>query len=136
MATYNKHNIFVENLSDGVHNCSSDQFVVYLTNTLPTAANSVIADITEISYTNLSSRNLTATTHGQTGGTYTQLFADLVLTASGGSVGPFRYVGIFNTTPTSPLDPLVSWYDYGSSITLLDTETLTTDFTTSTWTIT
>ena len=134
MATYNKFNQFIEDLHDKVHHCGTDQFTVFLTNSAPVATNSVIADITEASYTNCSSRNLTTSTHSETSGTYTQLFADLVLTASGGTVGPFRYVGIFNNTPTSPADPLVGWYDYGSSITLADTETFTTDFTTSTWT--
>lgn len=135
MPAFNKINLFVEDLSDGVHNCGSDQFTVALTNTAPVATNTVLANLTEISYTNLSSRNLTTSTHSETSGTYTQLFADLVLTASGGSVGPFRYVAIYNNTPTSPADPLVGWYDYGSSITLADGETLTIDFTTSTWTI-
>jgi hypothetical protein len=35
---------------------------------------------------------------------------------------------LYNDTPTSPADPLVGWWDYGSSITLLDTETFTVDF--------
>lgn len=135
MATANKFNQFVEDLSDKVHHCGTDQFTVSLTNTAPVATNSVVADLTEVSYTNCSSRDLTTSTHSESSGTYTQLFADLVLTASGGSIGPFRYGVIFNNTPTSPADPLVQWYDYGSSITVLDGETFTFDFTTSTWTI-
>ena len=135
MATFNKFNQFVEDLAEGVHTCSTDQFTVALTNSAPVATNTVLANLTEISYTNCSSRNLTTSTSSQTSGTFTQLFADLVLTASGGTVGPFRYVTIYNNTPTSPADPLVGWYDYGSSITLADTETLTIDFTTSSFTI-
>lgn len=128
MATFNKHNSWAEYMVEAA-NLGSDQFVVYLTNTLPTAANSVLADITQITYTNLSSRNLTTASSSQTGGTYTLVFNDLTLTASGGSVGPFRYVGIYDDTVTSPAaDPLVGWYDYGSSITLADTETLLVDF--------
>ena len=137
MAAFNKFNQFVEDLSDGVHNCGSDQFVVALcaAANAPVATNTVLANLTQISYTNLSSRNLTTSTHAESAGTYTQLFADLVLTASGGSVAAFRYVVIYNDTPTSPADPLVGWYDYGSDLTLADTETLTIDFTTSTWTL-
>ena len=135
MATYNKFNQFVEDIAHGVHTCDTDQFVVALTNSAPVATNTVLANITEVSYTNLSSRNLTTSTSSQTSGTYTQLFADLVLTSSGGTTGPFRYVVIYNDTPTSPADPLVCWYDYGSSITLQDSETLTIDFTTSTFTL-
>ncbi len=35
---------------------------------------------------------------------------------------------IYNSTPTSPLKPLIGWWDYGSSITLNDTETFTVGF--------
>lgn len=136
MAAYNKFNQFVEDLAEGVHTCSTDQFVVALTAAAnaPVATNSVLANLTEISYTNLSSRNLTTSSSGQTSGTFTQLFNDLVLTASG-AVATFRYVVIYNDTPTSPADPLVCWYDYGSDLTLASGETLTIDFTTSTFTI-
>src|SRR5690349_5171341 len=111
-----------------VANCGTDQFKIALTNSAPVATNSVLADLTEITYTNLSSRNITTTSSSQTTGTESLVLADLVLTASGGSVGPFRYVVVYDDTPTSPADPLVCWYDYGSSITLADGETLTIDF--------
>lgn len=125
MATFNKHNSWVEYMVEGA-NLGSDSFVVYLTNSAPSASNSVLADITQITYTNLSSRTLTTSSSSQTSGTHTLVFNDLTLTASGGSVGPFRYVGIYDDTLAS--DPLVGWYDYGSSITLADTETLLIDF--------
>ena len=129
MATYTKFHAFVEHLAEKVHNLGSDQLVVALTNTAPTAAsNTVRADLTEISYTNCSSRNITTSSSAQTSGTYKLVLADLTLTASGGSVGPFRYAVIYNDTPTSPADPLIAYYDYGSSITLADTETLLIDF--------
>jgi hypothetical protein len=128
MATFNKINAFVENLAEKVHNLGSDQLVVALTNSAPIASNSVLADLTQITYTNCSSRNITTSTSSQTSGLYKLVLTDLVLTASGGSVGPFRYVAIYNDTPTSPADPLIGWYDYGSSITLAAGETLTIDF--------
>jgi len=137
MATFNKFQQYVEDLAHGVHNNSSDQFTIFLTTNanIPVAADAVLADITEISYTNLSSRNLTTSTSTQTTGTYLLLLADLVLTASG-AVATFRHVGIYNNTPSSPLDPLVSHYDFGSDLTLASGETLTIDFTTSTYTLT
>lgn len=137
MATYNKFNQTVEDWLEGVYTSSTDQFVVALTAAAnaPVATNSVLANLTQISYTNLSSRNLTTSSSGQTSGTFTQLFNDLVLTASG-AVATFRYVVIYNDTPTSPADPLLCWYDYGSDLTLASGETLTIDFTTSTFTVT
>lgn len=137
MAAYNKHDSFVENLAEKVHNLQSDAITAALTASAnaPVAGNTVLANLTQISYTNLSARVFTVTTSAQTSGTYTWLLADLTLTASGGAVAAFRYVDIYNDTPTSPADPLIGWYDYGSSLTLADTETLLIDFTTSTFTL-
>lgn len=91
------------------------------------ATNSVLADLTEISYTNLSTRAITTTSSTQTSGTYTLVLVDHVLTASG-AVATFRYVAIYNDTPTSPLDPLICWYDYGDDVTLANNETFTVNF--------
>lgn len=126
MATFNKFNSFVEAIAEKKHDLGSDQLVVALTNSAPVATNTVLADITEISYTNCSSRNITTTSSSQTGGTYSLVLADLTLTASGGSVGPFRYVVIYNDAATN--DELVCWHDYGSSITMNDGETFKLDF--------
>jgi hypothetical protein len=102
---------------------------VALTNTLPTASNSVLADISQISYTNLSSRNITTTSSSQTSGLYKLILADLTLSATG-AVGPFRYVVIYNSTAAS--GNLIAWFDYGSSISLANGDTLTIDFDPST----
>jgi len=125
MATWNKFQPFVEDLAEKKHNLGSDQKKVALTNSAPSAANGVLTDITEISYTNCSSRDITTSSSSQTSGTYKLVLADLVLTASG-TVGPFRYVVIYNDTATN--DELISYLDYGSSITLNSGETLTIDF--------
>ncbi len=125
MATFTKFQPFVEKLAEKAHNLGSDQLVVALTNSAPSAANGVLADITEISYTNCSSRNITTTSSAQTSGTYKLVLEDRVLTASG-TVGPFRYVVIYNDTATNK--ELIGYYDYGSSITLNSGETLTIDF--------
>lgn len=128
MADYNKFNSFVEYQNEKVFNFETDQLVVALTNVAPTAGNSVLANITQISYTNLSSRNITTSSSSQTGGTYSLVVASpLVLTASG-AVGPFRYIVIYDDTPTSPADPLIAWFDYGSSATMASGETFTLTF--------
>src|SRR6185503_10597322 len=133
MATFNKFNIFVENLAKKVHNLgtSADQLKVALTNTAPVATNAVYGDLTSpLGTTNLSGANpfnLTISASAQSSGLYTLKITDLVLTATG-SVGPFRYIALYNDTPTSPADPLIGWYDYGSSISLANGETFTIDF--------
>ena len=128
MATFNKFNAFVEHVAEGVHNLGSNQLIVALSNVAPTAANSVLTDITQIAYTNLSTRNITTSSSAQTSGTYRLILTDLVLTQSTTTSAAFRYVVIYNDTPTSPADPLIGWYDYGSSITLAPGETFTIDF--------
>lgn len=125
MATYTKFQPFVEALCEKVHNLGSDTLKVALTNTVPVNTNSTLSQITEISYTNLSSRTLTVSASSQTSGTYKLVINDLVLTASG-AVGPFRYVVIYNDTATN--DELICWFDYGSALTLANTDTLTLDF--------
>lgn len=127
MATFNKFNQFVEDVAKKVHALGTDQLVIALTNTAPVATNSVLANLTQISYTNLSSRNVTTTGSSQTSGTYSLVCSNLVLTASG-AVGPFRYAVLYNDTPTSPADPLIGWWDYGSSISLASGETFTVTF--------
>jgi hypothetical protein len=126
MASYTKFQCFVEDVAEKVHNLGSDQLKVALTNTLPVNTNTILANITEVSYSNLSTRNLTISSSVQTSGTYKLVIADLVLTSTGGSTGPFRYIVIYNSTASG--GPLIAWYDYGSALTLSDTDTLTLDF--------
>lgn len=136
MATFNKVYGFVEHLAEKMHNLGADQLVVALSNTAPSAettrpdlltANCILANVSQISYTNCSSRNLTTSTSSQSSGTYALVLADLTLTATG-TVGPFRYVYIYNSSATLATNPLIGYYDYGSSITLASGETFTIDF--------
>lgn len=136
MATYNKFQAWSENMVE-VANCGSDTFTLALTAAAnaPVATNSVLADLTQIAYTNLSARDLTTSSSSHTTGTYSLVLADLVLTASGGSVATFRYVVCYDNTPTSPADPLVCWHDYGGDVTLANTETFTYNLGSSLFTV-
>ena len=127
-SSFNKVNAFVENLAEKVFNLGSDSLSVALVAAAnaPTATDSKLGDLTEITYTNLSSRALTVSTSAQTGGTYKLVLSDLTLTASGGSVGPFRYIVIYDDTATN--DEIIGYYDYGSEVTLGDGESITLDF--------
>lgn len=127
MASFTKFNSFVEAVAEKVHNLGSDQLVVALCNAAnaPVAGNSQLSNLTQISYTNLSSRNVTTASSAQSGGTYKLTCNDLVLTASG-TVAAFRYVVLYNATATN--GELIGFYDYGSDLTLLNGETFTIDF--------
>jgi hypothetical protein len=132
MASYNKFNQFLADTFHKVHNLntSADALKVLLTNSAPVATNAVKADLTEIGTGNGYSAGGTASTisaSSQSSGTYKLVSGDVVFTASGGTIGPFRYAVLYNDTPTSPADPLIGWWDYGSSITLNDGETFTVD---------
>ena len=136
MVSPTKINGFVEHLAEKVHNLGSDNLVLALSNTDPSGqvqgitSNAVLANVTQVSYTFLSSRSLTITSSSQTSGTYDLVLQDLTVTSSGGTTGPFRYIYVYNDTPSSsPTDPVINVYDNGSSITLQDGETFTTDFT-------
>lgn len=128
MAAFNKFNSFVEALAEKVHNLGSDTLKVMLTNTAPVATNSVKADITEISAGNgytAGGATASTTSSSQTGGNYKLVLADVVFTATG-TVGPFRYAVLYNDTATNK--ELIGWYDYGSALTLANTESFTVDF--------
>lgn len=136
MAVFNKLNGFVEHLAEGVHNLGSDQLVLALSNVAPSAEttvpttttpNCVLANVTEISYTGLSSRQVTTSSGAQSSGTYRLTLADLTLSSTG-TVGPFRYIYLYNDAPTSPADPLIGYFDYGANLTLNNGESLTIDF--------
>ena len=134
MASFTLINDWLANMVENA-DLESDQFVIALSNTAPGSESTaptgdgdgVLANVTEVSYANCSSRDITTTSSSQTGGTYSLVLADITLTASG-SVGPFRYVYVYDDTVTSPADPLVCYYDYGSSITLANGDTLAVDF--------
>lgn len=130
MATFTKFNSFVEAVAEKKHNLASDQLKVALTDTDPTAAATVYASLTSpLATTNLSGAtpfNITTTSSSQTGGLYSLVLTDLTLTASGGDVGPFRYVVIYNDTATN--DELIGYYDYGTSASITDGNTLTINF--------
>ena len=130
MATGTKFNCFVENVCEGVHNFASHTLKIALTNSAPNVStNTVLADITQIvagnGYTAGGSA-VTVSSSSQTAGTYKLVLADLVFTASGGTMATFRYAVLYNDTATG--DPLIAYWDAGSGVSLASTETYTLDF--------
>lgn len=135
MAAYNKFNVFVEDLANKIHDLFGspigDTLKVMLVNSpAPVATNAVKADLTEITAGNgYTAGGASVSANGiRSGGTVTLDGDQVVWTASGGSIGSFRYVVLYNDTPTVPADPLIAWWDYGSALTLLTGETFTVKF--------
>lgn len=137
MAAFVKFEVFSENLAEKVHDLNADTLRVYLSNAAPNAAtHQVKADIAEISTGNGYSGAVdTLNATSRSGGITSVTGTDVVITASG-AVGPFRYVILYNDTPTSPADPLIGYWDYASSISLANGETFTVDFGSSMFTVT
>lgn len=128
MATFNKFNCFTEDLAEKVHNLGADTLKWALTNSAPSAANTVIGDITQIANGNgytTGGNTATISSAAQTGGVWKLVLADSVYTSSGAGMAAFRYVVLWNDTSAS--DSLIGWYDYGSTVTLAVGETFTID---------
>lgn len=128
MAVFNKFHSFVEDVAEKVHNLGADVLKVALTNTAPVNTNTVLANITQITAgTGYTAGGATAalTSSAQTAGVYKLVLVDVVFTATG-SMGPFRYAVLYNSTAAS--GNLIGWWDYGSALTLASGETFTVDF--------
>lgn len=136
VATFNKFHCFVEDLAEKVHNLGSDALKVFLSNDAPavtdTAYDGVVgttgpAEIAAGNGYTAGGNAAAVSSSTQTSGTYKLVLADpAVWTASGGSIGPFQYVVLYNDTAAG--DQLIGWWDYGSAVTLADTESFAVDF--------
>jgi hypothetical protein len=142
MATYVKYNIFVEDLLNKTHDLfgttpatDCDKLRVVLSNTAGDVAVTVavLASVTQIASGNGYTTGGEPTTLGlnsgaRASGTFTLTGTKQVWTSSGAGMAAFRYVILYNDTPTSPADPLIASWDYGSALTLLVGETFTVKF--------
>ena len=128
MAIFTPFNATLLDIAQGKHDFSSDTFKFMLTNTAPAATNSIRANLTEVAAQNGYSAGgleIGVSASQSNGALSIAPSGDITITASGGDIGPLRYVVLYNDTATS--DPLVSFYDYGASITLKDSESLLID---------
>ena len=133
MATFVKVNDFVEDLALKLHDLATDQLVIALSNTAPGSetpdptadTNGILTNVTEIAYTNLSSRNVTTTSLVLASGVVKLTLTDLVLTASG-SVAAFRYVYLYNGDAVA--DNLIAVWDKGAEVNMVSPDTFTVDF--------
>ncbi len=138
MVAYNKFEKFTEDLAEKVHNLDADTLEIYFSNVTPSASlDAVKADLAEIATGNgYAAPQDTQNATSRSGGVTSVTGVDVTVTATSGGVAQFRYIVLQNTTPSSPLDPLIGWWDHGSAIDLADGESHTTDFGTEMFTIT
>lgn len=132
MAVFTQFQPLKANVMNGKHNLSANQLSVALTSVIPTVGMVALAELTQIAYTNLSSRNITTVSSTQTGGAYSLVLTDLTLTASG-AVAPWQYVVLYNTVATG--FELIGWYAYASAVTMAAAETFLIDFAATTLTM-
>lgn len=121
MATFQKFNLFVEDILNKQLDLDTDTLKVMLTNTAPVATNHYYADISSNELANgngytTGGATVTGVSFSSSSGTTSLNAAATTFTSSTGSMGPFRYVVYYDSTPTNKT--LIGWYDYGSSITL------------------
>lgn len=131
MVVFNKTDAFTEDLAEQAHDLGADLLTLALSNVAPLVTNALFANITEIAPGNgytAGGQTITVTASSQTSGVYKLVADDEVFTASGGAIATFRYVVLYNDTPTTPLDPMIGWYDNGATVDLADGETFTVDF--------
>lgn len=131
MASFNRMEVFSEDLSEKVHDLDLDTFKVYATNAAPNVAtHAVKGDVAEITAENdyPSGGSDVQNATSRTGAVTSMTGEDVTWTADGGPFGPFRYVMLYNDTPTSPADPLAGYWDYGSAVTVQDGEDFVNDF--------
>lgn len=134
--TYNKFNTFVGDLAGKLHDLvgaggsTADQVFCMLSNTAPSAANAVKADITQIASGNgyTTDGADTANSGSAASGTFTLTGTNITWTAGPAAMGAFQYIVAYNKTQTVPAGPLIAWWDRGAALTLQNGETYTIKF--------
>lgn len=141
-SAFNSFDNLADELGNGEHDWGADTLKIALTNTAPVAtqANWNLTDHPAPAAANgypAGGNTLTGVSYTETGGVGTlTATGGLVFTATTGGIGPFRYVVLYNSSSVTPANAAIGWYDYGSSITLADAETLTLTINTNLLTIT
>ena len=130
MAVFNKFQHFVTDLAEKIHQSNTDTWNIYLSNTAPNVStNAIKTDLAEISTGNGYSGPVdTQNTGANSAGTYTVTGTAITITCVTAAMATFRYVVLYNDTPTSPVDPLIGYWDYGAALTLNPGETFTVKF--------
>lgn len=116
--TLQKNYYFTLDCGLQVHKLDTNTLKLAFTDTAPTTATHVYADITSpLALTNMNtSVALTGTGYTQSTGTSTLAASTWTGTSQTGNFGPFRYVVVYNDSATSK--NVIGWYDLASEVTL------------------
>ena len=129
MPVFNSFNTFPADVANGVHNLGSHTLKVMLSASAPSPSNTIKTNIAEIAGVNgytAGGAPVLITSSTQVAGVYSLIAnADITWTAVGGDLPNFRYLVLYNDTPTSPVDPLIGWLDYGATVTIQEGSSFT-----------
>jgi hypothetical protein len=133
MPTFTEPDVLSADITNKVHNFTSDTIRLALSSTAPAPGTTfLLANVTNITAGNGyiaavegagKAAPLTVSRSGQT--TTVAHTATVVWTATGGPIAAFRYVIWWNDTPTSPANPVIGWIDHGSTINMAVSDTYT-----------
>lgn len=132
MATYVKYENFVQvlfNKEVDLFGTNETVNAVIHTDAPVVATDTTVANLTQITGTGYSAGDI-QNDATRTGGTVTMTGVDFVWTAGAADwTSTARYVSIYDDTPTTPTaDPLIAYWDYGSTFAVGNGETFTLDF--------
>lgn len=112
--------VFREDLGRKVHNLESDTLKAFLSNDAPVkATDATTSDFVPLTPGNGYDEFDIAASYSQSGGVASLTGTGSTVTPTTGDVGPFRYLGIYNSTAGK----LIGYVDYGTAITIRPGET-------------
>lgn len=134
MATFNKFQNFIERLGKGEFDLNGDTFKFFLSNEQPLATDDVKSDIAEITNENGYAAPVDIeNAFTESSGTGTMTAVDKTVTASGGTIGPFQFIVVYDDDHAS--DALMGWIELASAVTLKTGQSLNVNFGASLMTI-
>jgi hypothetical protein len=126
VATYNKFDSFANYMGRKVFDLANDVCKIYLSNTAASnSSDTVKADLTGITEANNYAVANVSQNWTSSGAVSSLKGVSVTWTANGGNFGPFDKVVLYDDTPSSPVDPLIAWWEYGSSISCNNGESFT-----------
>lgn len=124
MTAFNTVDQFLADFVNGVHNFGSNGFKWFLTSSQPNVGMLTKSELSEIAsgFGYIMGGVAMAMSDNLAAGIVTVFGANIVVSAGGGSIGPFQFAVLYNVT--APSNPLIGWVDYGSSILLASGQAL------------